>query len=135
MPTLKPLAYVILFVQDMSRAFAFYQQQLGLEAGYHDDDWAEFELEGLKLALHSSTADKMAPLHQYPHGPTVVFAAQEIQATRQQLLEQGVDVDPLQVVAEYGDTMGIGADFRDPDGNLLALFTQMSRADWEALQA
>ncbi|MBF2054929.1 MAG: hypothetical protein IGS03_15895 [Candidatus Sericytochromatia bacterium] len=102
---------------------------------YHDSDWAEFPLEGLSLALHRANADTMPPLHQYPHGPTVIFVTEDIDAMRQRLLDQGVDVDALQVVAEYGDTLGVGADFRDPDGNLLALFTRMTRDEWARLQA
>ncbi|PIQ27763.1 glyoxalase [bacterium (Candidatus Blackallbacteria) CG17_big_fil_post_rev_8_21_14_2_50_48_46] len=129
---LNQLAYVILFVRDVARAATFYHDCLGLPVLYQDSHWAELEMQGFKLALHYSEN----PLAQTAsaHVPTLVFAVAEIAATRRALCAQGVSVSPLVLVAEMEDQVGVSADFRDPEGHSLSLYSRMSLEDWNQLQ-
>ena len=130
---LKKVDYVMLFVSDMQKSLNFYRDRLGLETGYQDAHWAELQAEGFKLALHLS--DKATPLADHAHVPCVVFAADDIVAQRQELLAMDIQASALIKVAEYGDIIGVSTDFRDPDGNALSLFANLSRAQWEAIHA
>lgn len=131
---LSQAAYVMFFVTDMARAQEFYGQKLGLTAAYQSDEWSEFQLDGFKLALHVSTEAQRVNPRAGEHAPTLIFAADNLQAQHQSLIEQGVQASPLVLVAEYGDTVGVSTDFRDPDGNALSLFAQMPRSEWEKIQ-
>lgn len=130
---LKQLDYVILWVQNMERAFHFYTAILGLKAGYHDEHWSELELSGLKLALH--VTDRSIVAAAQAAVPTLVFAVDDIAAARAVLLEKDIPVTPLQKVADMGDKVGVSADFFDPDGNSLSVHSVLSQAAWADLQA
>lgn len=130
---LKKVDYVMLFVSNMEKSLAFYRDRLGLEVGFHEANWAELKTEGFTLALHFN--DKPEPLLQMHQLPCVIFASSDIQADREQLLKMDIAAGPIVKVSEYGDTVGVSSDFRDPDGNSLSLFANLSRSQWEALNA
>ncbi len=126
------VAYLMLFVKDMLKSVDFYSRLLGLPVLYQDAHWAELQVEGFKLALHLS--ENPHPQSGHAHVPTLIFGVEDLVATRQALLESGVEISPLSVVSEMGDEMGVSADFRDPEGHGLSIFSVLSRDSWNALQ-
>ncbi|PKL77298.1 MAG: hypothetical protein CVV27_05965 [Candidatus Melainabacteria bacterium HGW-Melainabacteria-1] len=126
---LKKVAYVMLYVADMERALGFYRDQLGLEVGFAEANWAELQTEGFTLALHLS--DK--PVSQPDPAPCVIFAASDLVAERQALQALDIPVSPLHKVAEYDEIVGASVDFKDPDGNALSLYASLPRSVWEEI--
>lgn len=130
---LKKVPYVMLSVASVEKTLAFYTENLGLEVGYHDRNWAELKTDSFVLALHQS--DKPATAEQLAAGPIVIFGSDDIVADRQALLAMDIQVSPLHQVAEApDDTVGISCDFTDPNGQPLSLFAHLGRSQWEALQ-
>lgn len=130
---LKKVPYVMLSVANVEKTLHFYTERLGLEAGYHDSNWAELKTESFVLALHHS--DKPATAEQLAAGPIVIFGSDDIVADRQSLLAMEIQAGPLHKVAEApNDTVGISCDFSDPNGQPLSLFAHLSRSEWEAIQ-
>ncbi|HEY9757182.1 MAG TPA: VOC family protein [Oculatellaceae cyanobacterium] len=116
---LDTLAYVILYVKDTAKAVTFYQDVLGAKVKFNEDGWVELETGAVTLALHkegekSGTAGSSS---------TVVFAVKDVKQTYQDLKSVGVKFsgEPHQV-CETPDSIGISADFKDPDGNSLSIF-------------
>jgi catechol 2,3-dioxygenase-like lactoylglutathione lyase family enzyme len=129
---LNRVAYMMFFVKDMLKSVDFYSRVLGVPVISQDSHWAELQLEGFKLALHLSEA----PLDQreHPHVPTLVFSVDDIIATRQALLASGVAISQLTPVAEMGEKIGVSADFRDPEGHSLSIYSVLSREIWDSLK-
>jgi predicted enzyme related to lactoylglutathione lyase len=101
------------WTRQMDAGVAFYRDVLGLPlVARHGDDWAEFDVGGVRIALHGTREGHAPPTE----GATVVFEVEDLDATIARLRERGV---PL--VGEVVDVPGTGrfVSFRDPDGNLL----------------
>lgn len=126
------VAYLMLFVKDMLKSVDFYSRILGLPVLYQDSHWAELQLEGFKLALHLS--ENPHPQSGHAHVPTLVLGVEDLAATRQALLASGVEISPLIAVSDMGDRVGVSADFRDPEGHGLSIFSVVSRENWDALR-
>lgn len=85
------LMEVILYVDDMAAAVAFYRDVLGLPIAYpHCDDysqehWVAFETGTCRLCLHGG-----GQRHQGADAPKVVFRVNDLDDARSCLLEKGV---------------------------------------------
>ncbi len=112
---LGPLDHVWFWVADMDRAVGFYTRSLGLSLLVrHDDDWAELDGGAVRVGLHGSPG-RAGPM---PRGGTIVFAVDDLEATKAALEERGV------VFEEHlGEVPGYAryASFHDPDGNAMQL--------------
>src|SRR4029078_4861324 len=101
---------------------------LGVPLRFASDEWTEFELKGLTLALHH--AEKMPKnLDQAPI-TELCFDAADVRTTRTQLLGKGVKMSELHCVCEVGPNVGAAASFRDPDGNHLSIFGLVPKSEW-----
>ncbi|HZN41210.1 MAG TPA: VOC family protein [Planctomycetota bacterium] len=127
-PSLSRLAYAIVFTTDMKRGVAFYQDTLGIPLRFATDEWTEFEMQGLSLALHE--VDRMPKnLDQAPIAE-LCFESADVRTTREQLKGSGVEISELRSVCEMGNDVGVTATFRDPDGNHLSIFGMVPKAQW-----
>ena len=127
-PSLNKLAYAIVFVTDMKRGVSFYQDTLGIPLRFQSDEWTEFEMQGMSLALHH--ADRMPKNLDQAAIAELCFESADVRTTREQLKTSGVEVSELRMVCEMGPNVGVTASFRDPDGNHLSVFGMVPKAEW-----
>jgi hypothetical protein len=96
--------------------------QLGLKVKLKEGNWVELDTGKTILALH---VDEKAEFPAEPKGPTcVVFNVEDIYATYEHLKSAGVkfEEEPKQVCEMGPGQIGVSADFRDLDENLLSIF-------------
>lgn len=113
-----PLTHKIAFVHygtlDLDRAVAFYQNVLGLKLMFKVDAWAEFDLDGQRLALRH--VDRWeAEAHA---GAMVHLEARPIELVVEVLKNKGVAFIHETEEFPYGKL----ATFLDPDGNRIGLY-------------
>ena len=127
-PSLSKLAYAIVFVSDMKRGVRFYQDTLGIPLRFATDEWTEFEMQGLSLALHH--ADRMPKNLDQAAIAELCFECADVRRTREQLQASGVEIGELHSVCEVGPNVGVASSFRDPDGNHLSIFGMVPKSEW-----
>jgi catechol 2,3-dioxygenase-like lactoylglutathione lyase family enzyme len=104
------LRRVILFTRDVPALTAFYRDVIGLAVlPGAEDGWVELEAGGCRIALHKSGAN-------IPGTTKLAFGAQDVAATREQLLARGAKFGPLRRSGPLELCNG-----SDPDGNELQL--------------
>jgi predicted enzyme related to lactoylglutathione lyase len=110
------IATVWLPVTDLSRAVDFYSGTLGLTVGQQEDAWAELKADGLTIGLNAR--DEETPGGE--GGAVVAFTPSgELEQAVEELSGQGVSFN-----GEISDhPWGRIANFTDPDGNALQLYT------------
>jgi lactoylglutathione lyase len=118
--SLSNLAYVIIYVKDTEKSVPFYRDLLGIKVKMQHPGWVELETGHTILALHGEEKPSVA---RGQGQPIMVFHVEKIHETFEALKANGVkfDAEPRQV-CEEGDSAGLSADFKDPDGNLLSIF-------------
>lgn len=119
--SLSNLAYVIMYVKDTEKSVPFYRDQLGIKVRMQHPGWVELETGSTILALHGEEK----PMPKRTEGqPVMVFHVDDVYATFEALKANGIkfDSDPRQVCEEE-TSIGFSADFKDPDGNLLSIFS------------
>jgi len=100
---------------DLDRSVGFYRDVLGMDlVSRYEDDWAEFDIGGDRLALHGSRG-AAPPVN----GATVVFEVEDLDTAMNALIGKGVIFDGD--VVEIPEGGGRFASFRDPAGNLLQI--------------
>lgn len=101
------LEEVVVYVEDMARATAFYRDVLGLRPTYESPYWTTFASGACTLALH---AGGVAP-------PDPTFVVSDVDAVRDRLVGEGVEVtgirDPAPGLRVF--------DLRDSEGNRLSI--------------
>ena len=115
--SLNKIGVVMLGVQDLDRAVAFYRDKLGLTLQQQiPGDFAFFAAGGITLALSIPHA-KNSP--NKVGATEVVFSVEDVRAAHEALRARGVQftVEPRNVAGTLWS-----ANFNDPDGHRLSIF-------------
>jgi len=113
---------VILFVRNLEIMVSFYRECLGLTLteGVETSGWAEFEVDGTRLALHAIPGDVArhitieTPARPREETPIkLVFVVSDVAAERSRLASLGVRMSE---VRPWGGCDGI-----DPEGNVFQI--------------
>ena len=115
------LGYVIVYVKDTKIAVPFYRDTLGITVKSEEDGWVEFQTGAATFALHHH--DKLKG--DRTHGqPLPVFNVDDFNGTYQALKDSGVhfEAEPKQVCEAGPGQVGMSAEFKDPDGNILSIW-------------
>jgi catechol 2,3-dioxygenase-like lactoylglutathione lyase family enzyme len=129
------LTHVRLLVRDYQAAFRFWRDTVGLTVTFGDEEgpYADFDTGAATLAIFSSTAmiqDTGIESGRGGRGADdvlVVLAVGDVDAAVRRLEERDV-----RFVTQPTDQLDWGirvAHFRDPDGNLVELYTELEDAD------
>lgn len=104
---------IIAEVADMERAARFYRDALGLAPVVEGDHWTEFDVGGVRLALHPPFVEGALPATR--PGWTLCLRVDDLAAIRQRLEAHGAAIlgEPHEVPG------GISQTFADPDGHQL----------------
>jgi predicted enzyme related to lactoylglutathione lyase len=106
------LIEVVVYVRDMERAVAFYQDVLRLEVAFESPHWTTFRTGGCTLALHA--IERREPGSGEPD-PTFLVADADAESAR--LVAAGVETSEIREPVPGTRVF----DVRDPDGNRLSL--------------
>ena len=109
------LGEVVVYVDDMDRAVAFYRDVLGLATTYESPYWTTFDSGPCTLALHAGGV--------IPPNPTFVVADADGEHAR--LAASGIEVGEIREPAP-----GLRVfDIRDSEGNRLSIESRQSLSD------
>lgn len=116
---LKRIKFTTLFVQDQDRALAFYTKKLGLkiftDQPMGDARWIELQVpagETMVVLFHK-------PDHQPGEVPGLVFVADDVKGTYEELKAKGVEFVQPPRKAPWGES----AILKDSEGNLVLIGT------------
>jgi DNA-binding CsgD family transcriptional regulator/catechol 2,3-dioxygenase-like lactoylglutathione lyase family enzyme len=121
---LGPIGQVSLYSRDVKQAEAFYRDTLGLPHVFTFGDLAFFDMGGVRLYVHAVGDEKWRP------GSVLYFLVDEIHPALEELRARGVKITGAPHVIYTDDETGTEewmAFFEDPDGNMLALMSRVSR--------
>ncbi len=117
------LAQVSLTTRDLPRAIAFYRDVLGLPFLFEAGAMAFFDLAGVRLMI-GLDADASKPLG----GSILYFDDPQIDRTGERLEALGVRFLGPAATVQRTETHDLKLrEFRDPDGNVLALMGKVAR--------
>jgi methylmalonyl-CoA/ethylmalonyl-CoA epimerase len=111
-------------VEDLDRAIAFYRDTLGLRFLFTaPPQMSFFQCGGVRLLVGVPTSDELRG-----RGSTVYFQVGDIHAVFRTLVERGVafSAKPHVVHRTPGTELWL-SEFKDPDGNPLALMSEVSK--------
>lgn len=115
-PLAKRINLVWLYVSDLKRSVAFYNEKLGIpvQPHPHDPHWAEYTFpEGGRLALHEVSAG-----HEVrPGSINFDLQVEDIDVAAAALRERGVECGEID-----RQPWGSACEIRDPDGYRIGLF-------------
>lgn len=119
---MKRIDAVVLFVEALDRAKAFYRDKVGLKLKTEDQGFAEFELDNTTIALldiptAQGLISKDAVALKHTSGVSFQIAAyvDDVNATYEKLRQRGVEFLKPPTDQSWGQRT---ANFQDPDGNL-----------------
>jgi catechol 2,3-dioxygenase-like lactoylglutathione lyase family enzyme len=125
------LGYIVLFVEDLDRALAFYVDKVGLPVRFQDKGYAELAAEGSKLALlaRSRVAELTGDAHtgrpaSGAHEGSVTLLVEDVNRVHRELAGRGVDFLGAPKDRPWGQR---SAFFHDPDGHLIEIATNLPR--------
>lgn len=122
--------YVILLVDDLDRALAFYTQVLGLCLGHRSGAYAQLDTGTTRLGLYTRTAMAQVvgfPLHTPdPHAPgfELGFKVPDVDAAFAELTARGATATTPPTTRPWGQRT---AYVRDPDGHLIELAQDLGK--------
>jgi catechol 2,3-dioxygenase-like lactoylglutathione lyase family enzyme len=122
---LSRIAQIAVVIHDLPRAVAFYRDTLGMRLLFEAPPMmAFFDCAGVRLMLSLPSA----PEHDHPSS-IIYYAVEDIHASARTLGERGVvfEQEPHVVAKLPHADVWIGA-FRDPDGNILELMSEVAPA-------
>lgn len=124
--SLSTLSYVIIYVKDTDKSVPFYKDTLGMKVKVNHPGWVELETGSTTLALHGEDPEQGTP--GTGDRAVMVFGVDNVHEAYDSLKAGGVKFEhgPHEV-CEEGDKVGMSADFRDPDGNLLSIFSYVAK--------
>ncbi|MDQ1470391.1 MAG: methylmalonyl-CoA/ethylmalonyl-CoA epimerase [Bryobacterales bacterium] len=119
-PEVSSIGQIALTVKDLPRAVAFYRDILGLPFLFEAANMAFFNCGGVRLMLSPSENPGAT------YSSIVYYKTADIQAMSQVLLARGVVFEsPARMIAKMPDHDLWMAFFRDSEGNLLALMSEV----------
>ncbi|GGF95731.1 hypothetical protein GCM10010912_45850 [Paenibacillus albidus] len=108
-------------VKDLERAVDFYKNKLGLPLLFQMDRMAFFELDGQRLLLSLPEQAEFTNA-----GSVLYFQVGDIQEVYADLVNKGVNfTDEPHSIAKMGQTETWMTFFRDSEGNVLALMSEV----------
>ena len=115
------LGQVAINVKDLERAASFYKDVMGLRMLFSTGSLTFFDCGGVRLML--GRAEKS----EFDHPSSVLyFVVPDIQAAHQQMMSAGARFeDEPHLIAKLPDHDLWMTFFRDPEGNLLALMSEV----------
>lgn len=122
--------YIILLVDDLDRALAFYTQVLGLRLGHRSGDYAQLDTGTTRLGLYRRTAMAQVvgfPLHTPdPNAPgfELGFKVPDVDVAFAELTARGATATTPPTTRPWGQRT---AYVRDPDGHLIELAQNLGR--------
>jgi methylmalonyl-CoA/ethylmalonyl-CoA epimerase len=120
------IGQIAITVGNLERAVAFYRDTLGLPPLFEVPGMAFFDCAGIRLVLAAEEAQG-GPGER--SGSVLYFRVPDLLAAARTLESRGASFDRLpHLVARMPDHDLWMAFFRDPDGNLLALMSEVKRA-------
>ena len=105
---------VVVNVQDLEQAVAFYRDRLGLATSYVSPHWVEFEAGDVRLAVHKRPAGLSHPLHA---GQRIAFCLETLDL--EAWVEEVNGRDVAFATAPIEQDFGLFAEVLDPDGNVV----------------
>lgn len=121
---LSRIGQIAIPVRDVHASIAFYRDQLGMEFLFEVPGMGFFNCDGIRLMLAESTEPERLPC-----GATLYYGVDQIQSVYETLSQSGVVfASPPRKIAEIGEHDLWMAFFRDPDGNLLGLMSEILRS-------
>lgn len=122
--SLSTLSYVLLYVKDTENSLKFYRDVLGMKVDAHHPGWVELNVGSSKIALHNDDGKNRVKSHQ----SVLVFQVENVFETYESLKKAGVEFqsEPAQA-CEDSDKVARSADFEDPDGNLISIFSYFKK--------
>ena len=120
---LSRIGQIAINVHDLARAARFYRDTLGMKFLFEVPKMAFFDCGGIRMML--AIPEKA----EYDHpGSIIYYKVEDIQATAGRLTARGVSFEaPPHLVAKLnGHDLWMGF-FRDSEGNLLALMSEVAR--------
>ena len=109
------ISFISYFVSDLQRSIAFYRDLLGLKLLLNNDAWAEFNIDGQRLAIHEKKNNTSL---NNQSSATVYFEANPIEKVVEALESKGIIFNGEIEVYPYGKLIL----FSDPDNNSLGLY-------------
>ena len=120
---LSAIGQIGITITDVERAIRFYRDTLGMKFLFQAGSLAFFDCAGVRLMLSASEK----PGETY--SSILYFRVPDIQAASSALESRGVVLEhPAHLVARMPDHDLWMAFLRDPDGNLLGIMSEVSRA-------
>jgi methylmalonyl-CoA/ethylmalonyl-CoA epimerase len=122
---IESIGQVAIAVSNINRAIDFYRDKLGLELLFRaEPGMAFFDCGGVRLMLSILVGEP-----QDHHSSTVYYKVPDIHVATERLKSRGVKFvrDP-QLAARLDDHEIWNAFLRDPDGNLLALTSEVAQS-------
>lgn len=102
------------FVNDMTKALAYYKDMFNMEPTEQSPGWATFDFNGHRLALHATEEGKVSD-----GKGELIINVKNLEGVVTELKSRGVEfVSDITNVCEGG----WAADFKDPSGNTMSLF-------------
>ncbi len=127
------LGYVVLFVNDFEGTLAFYSEKVGLPVRLRAEGYAEFAVEGAKLALLSRSRMPELVGHAHlglpapgSHEGSVTILVEEVDRVHRDLTARGVKFLAPPQDRPWGQRTTY---FEDPDGHLIELATNLPRPE------
>ena len=112
---LNKLSFISYSVSNLKQSIKFYKDLLGLELLLCTDNWAEFNVDGQRLAIYEKKDSKNIRRHL---GAIVYFEAKPIEAVVKDLKMKGIIFHKGIEVYPYGKLIL----FSDLDNNYLGLY-------------
>ncbi len=123
-PGLSRIGQIAVNVHDVARAVAFYRDTLGMKFLFEVPKMAFFDCGGIRLML------ALPETSEFDHPASILYyKVDDIQAAHRALASRGVQfVGEPNLVARLPDHDLWLAEFKDVDGNILALMSEVRSA-------
>lgn len=123
-------ASIRIVTNDVDRQVSFYEQITGHEATRLTPDFAELRLDGATLAISSARLIRQfnagAAIAASNRSAIIEFEVTDVDATLAALDQRGLEIAMPPTDMPWGNRSLL---LRDPDGNVVNLFTRQARQD------